>query len=174
VAHSCKLEFCAQPASYPDYWLLVASLPACMHLHTPRSTTAQPSSPCIAPRPPPKKNPATQAFLRTYGRGLRPPATGADDAQADCIARLVPLVSMFAGDPRLMEFTAAATRVTQDTVTAVAWACAGAAVLERLLLGRGAAAAVRETVQELQQEGPGGRVTLDCQETHWVPLGCIS
>jgi hypothetical protein len=63
---------------------------------------------------------------------------------------------MFAGDPRLMEFTAAATRVTQDTVTAVAWACAGAAVLERLLLGQGAAAAVRETVQELQQGGPGG------------------
>lgn len=97
----------------------------------------------------------TQAFLRTYGRGMRPPATGADDAQADAIARLAPLVAVFAGDARLMQLTAAVTRVTQDTPAAVAWACAGAAVLERLLLGAGAAAAVRETVQKLRREGPG-------------------
>lgn len=97
----------------------------------------------------------TQAFLRTYGRGMRPPATGADDAQADAIARLAPLVALFAGDARLMQLAAAVTRVTQDTPSAVAWACAGAAVLERLLLGAGAAAAVRETVQELRREGPG-------------------
>jgi ADP-ribosylglycohydrolase len=97
-----------------------------------------------------------QAFLRTYGRGLRTPATGADDAQADAIARVAPLVALFAGDPRLMQLTAAVTRVTQDTPTAVAWACAAAAVLERLLLGQGAAAAVQETAQELKQEGPAG------------------
>lgn len=96
-----------------------------------------------------------QAFLRTYGRGLQPPATGADDAQADCIARLAPLVALYAGDERLMQLTAAVTRVTQDTAAAVAWACAGAAVLERLMGGEGAAAAVRATVEELQQEGPG-------------------
>lgn len=97
----------------------------------------------------------TQAFLRTYGRGIRPPATGADDAQADAIARLAPLVALFAGDARLMQLTAAVTRVTQDTPTAVAWACAGAGVLERLLLGVGAAAAVQATVHELRQEMPG-------------------
>lgn len=62
---------------------------------------------------------------------------------------------MYAGDPRLMQLTAAVTRVTQDTATAVAWACAGAAVLERVLLGQGAAAAVQETVQELRQERSG-------------------
>lgn len=98
---------------------------------------------------------ALQAFLRTYGRGMRPPTTGADDAQADCIARLAPLVALFAGDERLMQLTAAVTRVTQDTAPAVAWACAGAAVLERLVGGEGAAAAVRATVEELQQGGPG-------------------
>jgi hypothetical protein len=62
---------------------------------------------------------------------------------------------MFAGDARLMQLTAAVTRVTQDTAPAVAWACAGAAVLERVLLGQGAAAAVKETMQELRQEGAG-------------------
>jgi ADP-ribosylglycohydrolase len=93
-----------------------------------------------------------QAFLRTYGRGLRPPATGADDAQADCIARLAPLVAAYAGDDRLMQLVSAATRVTQGAPTAVAWACAAAAVLERLLQGATAAAAVADTVQELRQQ----------------------
>jgi ADP-ribosylglycohydrolase len=86
---------------------------------------------------------------------MRPPATGADDAQADAITRVAPLVSMFAGDARLMQLTAAVTRVTQDTATAVAWACAGAAVLERVLMGQRAAAAVRETAQELRQDRAG-------------------
>lgn len=94
-----------------------------------------------------------------YGRGLRPPATGADDAQADGITRLAPLVALFAGDSRLMSLTAAVTRVTQDTPAAVAWACAAAAVLERLVLQggqEGAAAAVEATAQELRQHGGGG------------------
>jgi hypothetical protein len=39
-----------------------------------------------------------QGFLRNYSRGMAPPATGAEDAQADCVARLAPLVAAFAGE----------------------------------------------------------------------------
>jgi ADP-ribosylglycohydrolase len=89
---------------------------------------------------------------------MRPPATGADDAQADCVARLAPLLALYAGDPRLMQLVAAVTRVTQASSTAVAWAVAAAAVLERLMQGQGAAAAVRETADELRrlQHQPDG------------------
>lgn len=38
-----------------------------------------------------------QGFLRNYARGVPLPETGADDKQADCVARLAPLVAMFAG-----------------------------------------------------------------------------
>ena len=55
-----------------------------------------------------------------------------------------------AGDPRLMEVVEMATRVTQNTDEAVAWACVGAAVLERILSGCTAAAAVSETIEELK------------------------
>lgn len=96
-----------------------------------------------------------QAFLRNFSRGLQPPVSGAEDQQADCVARLAPLVSMFAGDDRLMQLVEAATRTTQNTAGAVGWACAGAAVLERLLMGQTAAGAVQETIEEMQQEQDG-------------------
>lgn len=96
-----------------------------------------------------------QAFLRTYSRGLQPPDTGTDDAQADCITRVAPLVALYADDPRLMHLTAAVTRVTQHAPLAVTWACAAAAVLEQLVLGSAlsVAAAVEHTVQGLRTGG---------------------
>jgi hypothetical protein len=63
---------------------------------------------------------------------------------------------MYAGDERLMSLVEAATRTTQNTDAAVAWGCAGAAVLERLLMGQAAEQAVRETVFELQQQQQDG------------------
>jgi hypothetical protein len=62
---------------------------------------------------------------------LRPPATGADDKQADCVARLAPLLAAFAGDEQLFLCVEAATRVTQVR----------AAESGRLLAGLPAAAA---------------------------------
>jgi hypothetical protein len=38
-----------------------------------------------------------QGFLRNWSRGQRPPQSGAEDAQADCVARLAPLVAAFGG-----------------------------------------------------------------------------
>lgn len=106
-------------------------------------TVATPS-PVPLPRGP-------QGFLRAHSLGQLPPATGTDDKQADCVARLAPLVAAFGGDPQLLVCVEAATRVTQNQDEAVAWALAGAAVLERLLLGGLAPSeAVERTVQELQ------------------------
>lgn len=89
--------------------------------------------------------------MRSYHSGLLPPACGADDKQANCIARLAPLVAAFAGDERLMQCVQFATRVTQNTDEAVAWACAGAAVLEHIILGATAHEAVAHTVEEFAQ-----------------------
>lgn len=38
-----------------------------------------------------------KGFLRNQARGAAPPDTGAEDAQADCVARLAPLIAAFAG-----------------------------------------------------------------------------
>jgi hypothetical protein len=66
---------------------------------------------------------------------------------------------MYTGDERLMSLVEASTRTTQNTDAAVAWGCAGAAMLERLLLGQSAEQAVRATVLELQQQdGAAGRL----------------
>lgn len=43
----------------------------------------------------PPTHPA-QGFLRNYSRGLPPPLSGANDAQANCVARLAPLAAAFA------------------------------------------------------------------------------
>jgi len=39
----------------------------------------------------------SQGFLANVARGLRPPFTGANDAQANCIVRVPPLVAAWAG-----------------------------------------------------------------------------
>jgi ADP-ribosylglycohydrolase len=57
-----------------------------------------------------------------------------------------------------MHLVESVTRTTQNTPEAVAWAAAGAAVLERLLMGQGAAAAVEATIQELQGGGSEWRL----------------
>jgi hypothetical protein len=88
--------------------------------------------------------------------GMQPPASGADDFQANCVARLAPLVAAFAGNPRLMELVEMATRVTQNTDAAVAWACSGAAVLEGIILGKSALQSVKDTKRELTMEAAGG------------------
>ncbi|KAG2442291.1 hypothetical protein HXX76_002377 [Chlamydomonas incerta] len=116
---------------------------------------------------------STKGFLRNYARAMPPPLSGANDAQANAIARLAPLVAAFAvgdhaptdgGDGEqpagLLKATELATRVTQNTDAAVAWACAGARVLELLLGGSRAEAAVREVVADLRS--PQGLLVPYC------------
>ncbi|KAG2498090.1 hypothetical protein HYH03_003848 [Edaphochlamys debaryana] len=136
---------------------------------------------------------STKGFLRNYARAMPPPLSGANDAQANAIARLAPLVAAFGAAPAptaataatatnsstataadadagapsvsgsgsgegaeeeevsdLLECVELATRVTQNTDAAVAWACAGAAVLDSLLRGGTAAAAVEGAAAALE------------------------
>ncbi|GIL86715.1 hypothetical protein Vretifemale_14962 [Volvox reticuliferus] len=151
---------------------------------------------------------STKGFLRNYGRGIPPPLSGANDAQANCVARLAPLAAAFAasafvypsagssGEPPhsigsgvssgiplatvggaaaevaprngdlFLHCVELATRVTQNTDAAVAWASAGAVVLERLLLGSSAEAAVRHVVQDL--ESPQGTAVRQGRPLHAV------
>lgn len=94
---------------------------------------------------------STKGFLRNYARGVAPPATGAPDAQANCVARLAPLVAGWGGSKELMHAVERATRVTQNSDAACAWGCAGAAVLERVVLGSAPSAAVWAAIAELEQ-----------------------
>jgi ADP-ribosylglycohydrolase len=75
---------------------------------------------------------STKGTMRNYSLGVLPP--GANDAQANAVARLAPLVAMFCGDPKLHLMIEVSTRCTQNTDAACAWGLAGAMVLERLLL----------------------------------------
>lgn len=47
--------------------------------------------------PPARRDRSTKSFLRRYAAGALPPATGAPDDQANCFARLPPLVALYAG-----------------------------------------------------------------------------
>eukprot|EP00198_Chlamydomonas_reinhardtii_P003957 XP_001693293.1 predicted protein [Chlamydomonas reinhardtii] len=116
---------------------------------------------------------STKGFLRNYARAMPPPLSGANDAQANAIARLAPLVAAFGlgmqspgggeDDEQpagLLKCVELATRVTQNTAAAVAWACAGARVLELVLGGWRAEAAVREVVADLRS--PQGLLVPYC------------
>lgn len=126
-------------------------------------------------------NASTRGFLRNYAAsGLRPPWSGADDKQADCVARVAPLVAAFGGDggddggaaspspspwpPRLCLAVELATRTTQNDDEAVAWACAAALVLRRVCLGERVEDAARGVVGRLQDwaaESKGGKAAAD-------------
>lgn len=123
-------------------------------------------SPSFPPsQPPPFKgymNASTRGFLRNYAAsGLRPPWSGADDKQADCVARVAPLVAAFGGgscwslssSSSLERATEMATRTTQNDDEAVAWACAAALVLRKVCLGERIEDAARAVVGELKEQG---------------------
>jgi hypothetical protein len=126
-------------------------------------------------------NASTRGFLRNYAAsGLPPPWSGADDKQADCVARVAPLVAAFGGEggrtagdgaPRLSSSASAsasslqttlleraaemATRVTQNDDEAVAWACAAALVLRRVVLGDRIEDAATVVASRLERWGAG-------------------
>jgi len=109
-------------------------------------------------------NASTRGFLRNFGAsGLPPPWSGADDKQADCVARVAPLVAAFGGgggdgdegNATLGRAVEMATRTTQNDDEAVAWACAAALVLRRACLGERLEDAARGVVARLGEGGAG-------------------
>ena len=93
---------------------------------------------------------STAGFLRAVRAGVDWPACGAEDAQANCVARLPPLVALLAGDAQLLPAVAQMVRVTQATDNAVAYGCAGARILEGVILGADPAEAVQRAITALR------------------------
>ena len=105
---------------------------------------------------------STAGFVRAVRSGASWPRCGVDDAQANCIARLPPLVAAFAGDAALLPTVADMIRTTQDSPAAVAWGAAAARVLEAVILGAPPAQAVQAAIAAMQARTPA-YCLLACQ-----------
>ena len=84
--------------------------------------------------------------------GKRWPQCGSDDAQADCLTKIVPLVAACAGRPFLAEDVEDAIRVTQDSDDAVLYGGVFARLLEAAIL-RGEGGDVAALASALREEG---------------------
>lgn len=116
-----------------------------------------------------------KGFLRRWATGATPPATGAEDYQINCVVRLPAVVAAFGGVPcgggqdgggggggggALSPLQAAvphATRVTQNTAKAVAWAMLGAEVLQQVIYQG-------ETPQSAVGDSARRALTCECGE----------
>ena len=107
---------------------------------------------------------STKGFVRAVRSGASWPRCGVDDAQANCIVRLPPLVAAFAGDAALLPVVADMIRTTQDSATAVAWGAAAARVLEAVILGAPPAQAVQAAIAAMQARTPACSL-LACHTT---------
>lgn len=84
----------------------------------------------------PWRHGSLKGFLDNLRAGKREvPECGSDDFQADCFAKAIPCVALYAGHPELLAFVETAVRSTQNTAEAVAFAQAAAKVLEVCVLG---------------------------------------
>ncbi len=100
---------------------------------------------------------STKGFLRNFARGLAPPATGAPDAQANCIARTAPLAAGWCGQPEpLARAVRLGTRVTQNADAAVVWGGAAADILSHVILGVSPSQATRMVIAALQHAARAG------------------
>jgi ADP-ribosylglycohydrolase len=82
---------------------------------------------------------ATKTFVENMekpdGSG-RWPSCGADDSQANCFARLVPVTILYAGSAQREAKVEEAIRVTQNNPTAVKFGLCGSGILNSVLLGK--------------------------------------
>lgn len=83
----------------------------------------------------PWRHASLKGFLTHLDEGRRSiPDCGADDAQADALAKTIPVVCAFAGHPELLNLVETAVRVTQNSDKAVRYARVAALVLEACIL----------------------------------------
>jgi ADP-ribosylglycohydrolase len=77
---------------------------------------------------------ALKVFVESVKAGKTYPECGADDSQAICYMKVVPVTCLYAGKPELKQKVEQAIRVHQNNDVAVAFGVAAACVLERVLL----------------------------------------
>lgn len=85
----------------------------------------------------PWRHGSMKGFLERMALGKHWPQCGSDDAQADCLTKVVPLVAACAGRSTLAEDVEDAIRVTQDSDDAVLYGGAFARLLEAAILRGG-------------------------------------
>jgi len=97
-------------------------------------------------------NHGTKEFLANKLAGKKWPECGGADNQANALAHAVPVVALYAGDTaKLLSEVAITTRVIQNNAQAVAFAQAGARLLEKLIVSDiGAREAVQQVIAELR------------------------
>lgn len=79
------------------------------------------------------RNSSIKYFIKKMDEGAE--ETGQpDDSQIDCVAKIAPLVAMYAGHPKLLFHAEDAIRMTQDNDIAVSIGLAAARIIERCLL----------------------------------------
>ena len=83
----------------------------------------------------PWRHGSIKGFVERMAAGKRWPQCGSDDAQADCLTKIVPLVAACAGKPWLTEDVEDSIRVTQDSDDACLYGAAFAKLLEAAILG---------------------------------------
>ncbi|KAJ8601324.1 hypothetical protein CTAYLR_007229 [Chrysophaeum taylorii] len=82
-----------------------------------------------------RKDHATQAFLANVANGLKFPESGADDNQAHCFLKAVPVTCLYAGTPERRDKVEEAIRVHQNNDEAVRFGLLASDLLERVILG---------------------------------------
>ena len=97
---------------------------------------------------------STKGFIRNVRRGVAFPHTGCEDAQANAISRLPPLVALLAGDDRMLPCVADMIAVTQAGDLARSHGLAAARVLEACIVGRAATPAEAVEAARLQLLDP--------------------
>lgn len=97
---------------------------------------------------------STRGFVRNYEAGLRWPACGAADNQANALAHMVPVVAATSClDEKLaLDVVERFIRTTQNTDEAAAFGTAGARVLRRVIAGMSLLEAVNNTAHALRTQ----------------------
>eukprot|EP01147_Barroeca_monosierra_P004926 gene4926-8713_t len=93
-----------------------------------------------------------KGFLRRWALGKRPPHTGAQDKQINCITRLPAIIAAFGGTSlaELYKHVEQVTLVTQGLDEAVAWACLGSTILNYIVThGKHPRSAVLEALNDV-------------------------
>jgi len=81
-----------------------------------------------------RKDSAMKEFIENMKAGKSFPECGANDHQAHCFMKVVPVTCLYAGKPELKSKVEEAIRVHQNNDRAVAFGVAAACILERALL----------------------------------------
>jgi hypothetical protein len=90
-------------------------------------------------------------FRTNFELGKPYPEVGSDDKQIDCVAKIAPVVALYAGTDELLCRAEEAIRTTQNTEEAVGYGLAAARILESIIMGHcSPAEAVQECIKALR------------------------